>query len=101
MQFCLEATLLGGVIAIHHAYVDNEQELPQNILSRLSSIGGTLEGDAGNLGFSSKINGVINFAGGIHDLSWINSAEEPIVSVHGDLDLVNYNCSPALNNLPC
>ena len=74
-------------------------ELPQNILSRLSSIGGTLEGDAGNFGFSSKINGVINFAGGIHDLTWINSAEEPIVSVHGDLDLVvNYNCSPALNN---
>ncbi|MDC3114997.1 carboxylesterase family protein [Bacteroidota bacterium] len=89
----------GGVIAIHHAYIDNEQELPQNILSRLSSIGGTLEGDAGNFGFSSKINGVINFAGGIHDLGWINSAEEPIVSVHGDLDLVvNYNCSPALNN---
>ena len=89
----------GGVIAIHHAYIDNKQELPQNILSRLSSIGGTLDGDAGNFGFSSKINGVINFAGGIHDLGWINSAEEPIVSVHGDLDLVvNYNCSPALNN---
>ena len=89
----------GGIISIHHAYIDDEQELSPNILSRLSSIGGTLDGDAGNFGYSSKIKGVINFAGGIHDLNWINSNEEAIVSVHGELDMVvNFNCAPALNS---
>ena len=44
-------------------------------------IGGTIEGNSGNAGYSSEISGVIKLAGGIHDYSWINSNETPIVSV--------------------
>ncbi len=89
----------GGVIAIHQAFIDSLTDLPLNIQSYASVIGGTLEGDAGNIGYSSKIHGVINIAGGINDVNWIDSYDEPIVSAQGDNDnTVNFNCGPGLNN---
>jgi len=91
----------GAVLAIHLAYIDNISDLPtsptdvQNLVS--TSMGGTLEGDAGNIGYSSKIYGVYSFAGGINDLVWIDSNDEPLVSIQGDADAtVSYNCAPGL-----
>jgi hypothetical protein len=101
----------GAVIAIHQAYIDNITDLPFvaidnngntfNVQSIVNSIGGAyeLEGDAGNYGYSSEINGVISFAGGVNNVSWIDSGDEPLVSIQGTDDLtVGYNCSPGLNN---
>tara|TARA_B100001142_G_scaffold61466_1_gene60566 strand:+ start:232 stop:1362 length:1131 start_codon:yes stop_codon:yes gene_type:complete len=101
----------GGVIAIHQAYIDNIIDLPSsaidnngnffNVQSIANNIGGTyaIEGDAGNYGYSSEISGVISFAGGINDISWIDSDDEPLVSIQGPNDLtVSYNCGPGLNN---
>jgi hypothetical protein len=101
----------GGVIAIHHAFIDNINDLPntaidndgssfnvQSIINNFSASYG-LEGDAGNYGYSSKISGVISFAGGINDVSWIDINDEPLVSIQGTDDLtVAYNCGPGLNN---
>jgi hypothetical protein len=91
----------GGVTAIHLAYIDDISDLPTtplDIQAVANSLGG-LEGDAGNLGYSSEVNGVISFAGGINTLSWIDANDEPIVSCQGDADqTVNYNCGPGLNN---
>ena len=71
----------------------------RQIQSYASVIGGTLEGDAGNIGYSSAIHGVINIAGGINDVNWIDSNDEPIVSAQGNNDnTVNFNCGPGLNN---
>ena len=98
----------GAVAALHLAYIDNLSDLPTsvtepvfgnifNVQSLVSAIGGDLEGNAGNNGFSSEINGVISFAGGINDISWIDSNDEPLVSCQGDNDVtVNYNCGPGL-----
>ena len=101
----------GGVIAIHHAFVDNLIDLPDsliendgsifNLQSSASNIGGIygLEGDAGNYGYSSKINGVISYAAGIIETSLIDQYDEPLVSVHGSNDpSVNYYCSPVYGN---
>ena len=89
----------GSVIAIHQAFISNISELPVNIQNLTSSIGGTIEGNSGNDGYSSEISGIISLAGGIHNLTWINSNEPPIVSVQGTNDnTVNYYCAPALNN---
>ena len=72
--------------------------IPLDIQAVANSLGG-LEGDAGNVGYSSDVSGVINFAGGINTLSWIDATDEPIVSIQGDADqTVNYNCGPGLNN---
>ena len=94
-------TSAGGVTAVHLAYIDNISDLPTtpfDIQAVATNLGG-LEGDAGNLGYSSEISGVISFAGGINTLSWIDANDEPIVSCQGDADAtVNYNCGPGLNN---
>ncbi len=94
-------TSAGGVTAVHLAYIDNISDLPTtplDIQAVATSLGG-LEGDAGNIGYSSEVSGVISFAGGINTLSWINANDEPLVSCQGDADqTVNYNCGPGLGN---
>ena len=91
----------GGITAVHTAYIDQLSDLPTSpidVQAIANSLGG-LEGDAGNYGFSSSVNGVINFAGGIQQLSWIDSSDEPIFSAQGDNDvIVNYYCGPGLDN---
>tara|TARA_B100001287_G_scaffold56355_1_gene44776 strand:- start:3358 stop:4461 length:1104 start_codon:yes stop_codon:yes gene_type:complete len=89
----------GAVIAIHQGFISDISELPPNIQNLTNVIGGTIEGNSGNNGYSSKISGVISLAGGIHDYTWIDSYETPIVSVQGTNDnTINYYCAPALNN---
>jgi len=92
----------GGVIAVHLAYIDAISDLPTspiNAQNLVSTIGGDLEGDAGNIGYTSEVQGVISFAGGINNVNWIDSNDEPLVSVQGTTDLtVNYNCGPGMNN---
>ena len=92
----------GAVIAVHLAYIDNITDLPTsplNVQNLVAAIGGDLEGDAGNIGYSSDIQGVISFAGGINTISWIDNNDEPLVSIQGTDDLtVNYNCGPGINN---
>ena len=91
----------GGVTAIHLAYLDSISQLPTspvNVQNIAYNMGG-IEGDAGNDGYSSSVSGVISFAGGIHDLNWIDSSDEPLVSCQGTDDVtVNFNCGPGLNN---
>ena len=94
----------GAVTAIHLAYIDLISDLPTspvNVQAIVNNVGGSngLEGDAGNLGYTSSVSGVISFAGGINDINWIDQNDEPLVSIQGDLDLtVNYNCGPGMNN---
>jgi hypothetical protein len=93
----------GAVIAVHLAYIDSISDLPTtpiNVQTIVNNVGGIngLEGDAGNYGYSSDVNGVISFAGGINDVNWIDANDEPLVTVQGTDDLtVNYNCGPGQN----
>ena len=90
----------GAVLSLHLAYIDQISDLPTSpidVQDLVNSIGGTLEGDAGNDGYSSEIHGVISFAGGINDLNWIDANDEPLVCIQGDNDgTVSYNCAPGL-----
>jgi len=92
----------GGVIAIHMAFIDAISDLPTapiDVQDLVNTIGGNLEGDAGNLGYSSDVQGVISVAGGINDVNWIDGNDEPLVSIQGTEDLtVNYYCGPGTNN---
>tara|TARA_Y100000385_G_scaffold237094_1_gene251455 strand:- start:310 stop:1443 length:1134 start_codon:yes stop_codon:yes gene_type:complete len=101
----------GGVTAIHHAYLDSISDLSDNLVdndgtifnmqSSVDNIGGIhgLEGDAGNYGYSSKISGVISFAAGIVQTSFIDQYDEPLVSVHGTFDqIVSYYCWPGFSD---
>lgn len=94
----------GAVIALHLSYIDSISDLPTspiNVQTIVNNLGGAngLEGDAGNYGYSSDVNGVISFAGGINDVNWIDGNDDPLVSIQGTADLtVNYNCGPGMNN---
>ena len=89
----------GAVAALHTAYIDSISDLSATIQALMPTIGGTLEGDAGNNGYSSEVTAVFSFAGGINNLAWIDANDEPLVSCQGTADnTVSYNCAPALNN---
>ena len=92
----------GAVLGIHLAYIDQISELPTSpvdVQALVDSIGGTLDGDAGNDGYSSQVKGIVSFAGGINDVNLIDANDEPIVAVHGTDDgTVSFNCAPALGN---
>ena len=109
-QIFLGGYSAGGVLGIHLAYIDDISDLPTNVVDNdgttiinvqnlVNNIGGDLEGDGGHDGYSSSVQGVISFAGGINNLDWIDGNDEPLVSIQGTNDLtVNYNCGPGMNN---
>lgn len=79
----------GGLTAIHLAYLDQNAEVPSYVDT--TGVNG-LEGNSGNPGYNSNIRAVVNLCGALADSSWLNTGDEPIVSVHGDDDgTVPYN----------
>ena len=79
-------TSAGSIVAIHNAYLDeNDYSVPEVIWDILNDTGG-IEGNSGNQGYSSLIHGVINLCGGIGNSIWIGENDQPIVSLHGTLD---------------
>ena len=76
----------GGFLALHHAYVDEDSEIPNNIDQSQPGMGGGLEGNSGNSGYSSQVAGVFNVSGALKDADWMQPGDESLVSVHGTAD---------------
>ncbi len=76
----------GGFITLHLAYMDEIEELPTILDLSVDGLTGGLEGDSGNEGYSSEVNGVINICGALGDTTWVNSGDEPLLSFHGPFD---------------
>ena len=76
----------GGFLALHHAYVDLESEIPTNIDQTAPGMGGGLEGESGNPGYSSAVAGVFNVSGALKDADWMAPGDVNLVSVHGTSD---------------
>ncbi len=84
----------GAVAAVHMAYLDELEEVPEELNPFIESEGG-LEGNSGNPGYSSEVAGILNLCGAIADTSWITEGDIPIVSVHGSADsTVPYGSAP-------
>jgi hypothetical protein len=49
-------------------------------------MGGGLEGESGNPGYSSAIAGVVNIGGALKSVDYMSEGDAPIVSVHGTND---------------
>ena len=73
----------GGVLSIHTAYLDKPSEVPSKIDTAAL---GSMEGASGNPGYSSIPQAVVNLCGAIGDTSWLEAGNQPLVSVHGDVD---------------
>ncbi len=83
----------GAILSIHAAYLDESDEIPEDLLEILEANGG-FEGNRGNEGYSSEIAGVLNLAGGLNALSLIDESDVPTFSAHGDIDdVVPYDCN--------
>ncbi len=76
----------GGFLALHHAYVDQASEIPANIDQTAPGMGGGLEGESGNPGYSSDVAGVFNVSGALKDADWMETGDVNLVSVHGTSD---------------
>ena len=76
----------GGFLALHHAYVDEDAEIPANIDQSAPGMGGGLEGESGNPGYSSAVAGVFNISGALKNADWIQQGDENLVSIHGTDD---------------
>ena len=78
----------GALAALHAAYLSDGDVAPGYFETALSAEGG-LEGQSNNItGASSRIQAVMNLAGGLVDRSWIQSSEAPLISYHGENDQV-------------
>ncbi|MBH83757.1 MAG: hypothetical protein CMP70_03680 [Flavobacteriales bacterium] len=88
----------GAVTAAHLSVID-EGEVPDEFLPFFDESGG-IEGNSGNLGFSSEVSGAILLAGAINTTNFLDENDPPIVSVHStDDNTIDYECASPLANL--
>jgi para-nitrobenzyl esterase len=90
----------GGVIAVHAAFMQEEDITDPALLAALEALGG-IEGDSGNDGYSSDVRGAISLAGAVADVDFITLSENNklLISCHGDGDdVVPYSCGQPLGS---
>lgn len=77
----------GGFIALHLAYLDTESEMPTDYIdTSQAGLGGGVEGNSGNPGYSSKVKAIINSCGALRDTAYMNNNTTPVISFHGNVD---------------
>lgn len=88
-NFIIAAGLSAGAItAMQATYFDSEDNTDPYIKSVIDNNGGVEgnSGDAENLTYSSKVQGVINMSGAVYRPEFIDAGEAPLISFHGDND---------------
>ena len=85
-------TSAGAITALHLAYLDQECEILEYMNPNdLSDFGG-IQGNSGNPGFSTEIQGVMSLAGALASYGWMEAGDPPLCSTHGTEDAtVRYN----------
>ncbi len=78
----------GSITAFHTAVIDENDEFPEDISTILADNGGLEGNTSDNYEYSSDVQGVVNFSGGLNDASWIDENDPPFVSIHDDMDVV-------------
>lgn len=87
----------GAILSLHNAYLDKVSEVPSGVNPNL----GNLEGNSGNPGYSSEVQAVVNICGALADSIWLESGDQPFVSLHGDQDgTVPHNTAIANPGIP-
>ncbi|MBL4656888.1 MAG: carboxylesterase family protein [Flavobacteriales bacterium] len=76
----------GAFMAIHLAYMNDVSEMPAVIDTTLAGLGGGVEGNSGNPGYSSEVKAIISYSGAIVDTAFIGVDDTPMISFHGDAD---------------
>lgn len=86
-QIFIAGVSAGGFAALHAAYMQDDEIVPFVDQSG-NGLGGGVEGESGNPGYSSDFLGVISVAGAIGDTTWIETGDKPACLAHGTGDTV-------------
>jgi len=106
-QIWMGGNSAGACLGLHMDYIASLDEFVagidpggQDYAIALANDNGGIEGMSGNEGYSSDISGIINLAGALHTLDWIDETDiTPIVSCHGTEDeTVPDECGTILNS---
>tara|TARA_B100000902_G_scaffold397614_1_gene461933 strand:+ start:142 stop:1302 length:1161 start_codon:yes stop_codon:yes gene_type:complete len=106
-QIWMGGNSAGACLAPHMHYINSLDEFVagidasgQDYALDLANKNGGIDGNSGNPGYSSAISGMINLAGALHTIDWIDEADiMPIVSCHGTEDeTVPDECGTILNS---
>lgn len=91
-QIFIGGNSAGAILALNLGVLGTIEEAPEFIQEIIARNGG-IEGNSGNAGYSSEVQGIIGLAGGISRLSFLDISDPPIVSCHGDADgVVSFEC---------
>jgi lysophospholipase L1-like esterase len=94
-QIFITGSSAGGMTCLAMAYMD-AQEVPAEVDTRKW---GTLEGDGGNEGHSSRVQGVLNCWGAAIDMDWLSPGDAPLFNTAGTADkTVPYDSSFSYHN---
>jgi len=106
-QIWMGGNSAGACLGPHMSYITSLEEFVsgidasgQDYATTLAENNGGMEGNSGNEGFSSSISGIINLAGALHTIDWLDETDTtPIVSCHGTEDeTVPDECGTILNS---
>lgn len=90
-QIFIGGNSAGAVLSINLAYADTYEgfdEYETLDLMKMFEDNGGLEGNSGNEGYPTNVNGIVAFAGAVIDKRFIQAGEEPVVCVHNTGDPV-------------
>jgi len=106
-QIWMGGNSAGACLGPHMSYITTLDEFISGIdlsgqayATNLANANGGIEGNSGNEGYSSSVSGIINLAGAIHTINWLDPTDTtPIVSCHGTEDeTVPDECGTILNS---
>ena len=76
----------GAITACHTAVIDSTDAIPQDLVDIVMANGGWEGNSSDNYEYSSEIQGIVNFSGGLNETDWIDAEDPPFVSFHDDMD---------------
>lgn len=84
-QIFIGGASAGSIAVLHTVYMDKIEELEKNYVDYVKDLGG-LEGESGNPGYSSRVKGVINVAGCLRNVRYMDNNNIPLLSIHHNSD---------------
>lgn len=78
-------TSAGGFLGLHLAFMNDDSKIPSFVDTTGVGLSGGVYGNSGNPGYSTRVNGVISYAGALGDANWIDK-DLPVFSTHGTND---------------
>ena len=78
----------GAILALAAGVLDDTDDIPDFALDIIQEniVDNDFEGTSGNPGYSSEVQGIVNWSGGVYKLNWIDANDPPIASMHGTAD---------------